>query len=165
MRNLLLFSPFSILQNEQTNYEAASRLGADSVMDIIDINFNEVADLDVALGASFTSKTIKTSQISKMRQFVDVSNRNIYKTKCDMTDPVGPGCVSSVEDVKVIVTIHVEPLELEEELLDDGLCLEGDDAVLVPLVPAVQHHAVHRAGEVGQEAALPALAARLADRV
>ena len=86
-------------------------------------------------------------------------------TKCDMTDPVGPGCVSSVEDVEVVVTIHVEPLELEEELLDDGLCLEGDDAVLVPLVPAVQHHAVHRAGEVGQEAALPALAARLADRV
>ena len=70
-----------------------------------------------------------------------------------------------VVDVEVIVAVHLQPLELEEELLDDGLCLEGDDAVLVPLVPAVQHHAVHRAGEVGQEAALPALAARLADRV
>ena len=91
-----------------------------------------------------------------------MSRMEIYQTKCDMTDPVGSGCVSSVEDVEVVVTIHVESLELEEELLDDGLSLEGDDAVLVPLVPAVQHHAVHRAGEVGQVAAL---AARLADRV
>ena len=46
-------------------------------MDIIDINFNEVADLDVALGASFTSKTLETSQIYKLSQFVDVSNGNI----------------------------------------------------------------------------------------
>ena len=67
-----------------------------------------------------------------------------------------------VVDVEVIIAVHLQPLELEEELLDDGLSLEGDDAVLVPLVPAVQHHAVHRAGEVGQVAAL---AARLADRV
>ena len=48
-----------------------------------------------------------------------MSRMEIYQTKCDMTDPVGSGCVSSVEDVEVVVTIHVEPLELEEELLDD----------------------------------------------
>ena len=89
----------------------------------------------------------------------------IYQTKCDMTDPVGSGCVSSVEDVEVVVTIHVEPLELEEELLDDGLSLEGDDAVLVPLVPAVQHHPVHCLGDVGHEVAVLALRADLADRV
>ena len=68
-------------------------------------------------------------------------------------------------NVEVVIAIHLKSFKLQEELLEDGLCLEGDDAVLVPLVPAVQHHAVHRAGEVGQEAALPALAARLVDRV
>ena len=46
-------------------------------MDIIDINFNEVADLDVALGASFKSKTLET-KIYKLSQFVDVSNGNIH---------------------------------------------------------------------------------------
>ena len=90
-----------------------------------------------------------------------MSRMEIYKTKCDMTDPVGSGCVSSVEDVEVVVTIHVESLELEEELLDDGLSLEGDDAVLVPLVPAVQHHAVHRPLDLGQEVALSVLVADL----
>ena len=90
-----------------------------------------------------------------------MSRMEIYQTKCDMTDPVGSGCVSSVEDVEVVVTIHVEPLELEEELLDDGLSLEGDDAVLVPLVPAVQHHAVHRPLDLGQEVALSVLVADL----
>ena len=69
--------------------------------------------------------------------------------------------MSSVEDVKVVVTIHVEPLELEEELLDDGLCLEGDDAVLVPFVPALQHHPVHRPWNVGHKVSLLVLAANL----
>ena len=73
--------------------------------------------------------------------------------------------VGSIIDIEMVVTVNVEPLKLDQELLQDTLRLEGDDTVLVPLVPAVQHHAVHRAGEVGQEAALPALAARLADRV
>ena len=62
----------------------------------------------------------------------------------------------------MVVAVDVKSLKLQQEFLQDALGLEGDHAVLVPLVPAVQHHAVHRAGEVGQVAAL---AARLADRV
>ena len=90
-----------------------------------------------------------------------MSRMEIYQTKCDMTDPVGSGCVSSVEDVEVVVTIHVEPLELEEELLDDGLSLEGDDAVLVSLVPTLQDDTVHRLLDLGEEVALFALVADL----
>ena len=56
----VIFSYFLPSQFYKTNYEAASRLGAVSVMDVIDINFNEVADLDVAAGASFKSKTLET---------------------------------------------------------------------------------------------------------
>ena len=78
-----------------------------------------------------------------------------------MTDPVGSGCVSSVEDVEVVVTIHVESLELEEELLDDGLSLEGDDAVLVPLVLAVQDHTVHGLLDLGEKVSLLALITEL----
>ena len=70
--------------------------------------------------------------------------------------------MSSIIDIEMVVTVNVKSLELQQELLHHGLRLEGDDTVLVPLVPAVQHHAVHRAGEVGQVAAL---AARLADGV
>ena len=90
-----------------------------------------------------------------------MSRMEIYKTKCDMTDPVGSGCVSSVEDVEVVVTIHVESLKFQQELLEDGLCLEGDNAVLIPLVPALQHHSVHRPWNVGHKVPLLVLAANL----
>ena len=90
-----------------------------------------------------------------------MSRMEIYQTKCDMTDPVGSGCVSSVEDVEVVVTIHVESLKFQQELLEDGLCLEGNDAVLIPLVPALQHHPVHRPLDLGEEVSLPGLVANL----
>ena len=59
--------------------------------------------------------------------------------------------VGSIIDVEMVVTVNVEPLKLDQELLQDTLRLEGDDTVLVPLVPAIQHHAVHRPGYVGHE--------------
>ena len=75
--------------------------------------------------------------------------------------PVCTGGVSSVINVEVIVTVHVEPLKLQEELLEDGLSLEGDDAVLVPLVPALQHHPVHCPLYLGEEIPLPRLVTNL----
>ena len=75
--------------------------------------------------------------------------------------PVCPSSVSPIINVEMIVAVHVKPLKLQEELLKDGLCLEGDDAVLVPLVPALQHHPVHRPWNVGHEVPILVLAANL----
>ena len=61
----------------------------------------------------------------------------------------------------MVVTVDVKSLKLQQELLQDALRLEGDDAVLVPLVLAVQDHTVHRPGDAGHEVALPRLAADL----
>ena len=69
--------------------------------------------------------------------------------------------MGSVIDIQVVVTVDVESLKLQQELLQDALRLEGDDAVLVPLVLAVQHHPVHRPGDAGHEVTLPRLAADL----
>ena len=71
--------------------------------------------------------------------------------------------MSSIIDIEMVVTVNVKSLKLQQELLQDALGLEGDDAVLVPLVPAVKHHPVHRPGDVGHEGALPGLAAHLAN--
>ena len=59
--------------------------------------------------------------------------------------------MSSIIDIEMVVTVDVKSLKLQQKLLQDALGLEGNDAVLVPLVPAVQHHAVHRPGYVGHE--------------
>ena len=64
-------------------------------------------------------------------------------------------------DVEMVVAVHLESLKLEQELFHDGLCLEGDDAVLVPLIPAVQHRPVYRALDSGEEVAVSALVADL----
>ena len=66
-----------------------------------------------------------------------------------------------IVNIQMIVAVHLEPLKLQEELLEYGLCLEGDDAVLVPLVPALQHHPVHRPLDLGEEVSLPRLVANL----
>ena len=59
------------------------------------------------------------------------------------------------------MTVHVQTIKLEQELLQYRLSLEGDDAVLVPLVPAVQHRPVYRALDSGEEVAVSALVADL----
>ena len=69
--------------------------------------------------------------------------------------------MSSIIDIEVVVTVNVKSLELQQELLQDALGLEGDDAVLVPLVPAVQHNPVHRPGDAEHEVAFPCFAADL----
>ena len=66
-----------------------------------------------------------------------------------------------IVNIQMIVAVHLEPLKLQEELLEYGLCLEGDDAVLVPLVPALQNHPVHRPLDLGEEVSLPRLVANL----
>ena len=71
--------------------------------------------------------------------------------------------MSSIIDIEMVVTVDVKSLKLQQELLQDALGLEGDDAVLVPLVPAVQHHPVHCPGDVGHEGPLLRLAAHLAN--
>ena len=71
--------------------------------------------------------------------------------------------MGSIIDIEMIVAVNVKSLKLQQELLQDALGLEGNDAVLVPLVPAVQHHPVHRPGDVGHKGSLPGLAAHLAN--
>ena len=51
--------------------------------------------------------------------------------------------MSSIIDIEMVVAVDVKSLKLQQEFLQDALGLEGDHAVLVPLVPAVQHYAVH----------------------
>ena len=77
------------------------------------------------------------------------------------THPPRTGHVSSIIDVKMIIAVHLQTIKLQQELLDDRLGLEGDDAVLVPLVLAVEDHPVHRPGDAGHEVTLPRLAADL----
>ena len=71
--------------------------------------------------------------------------------------------MSSIIDIEMVVTVNVKSLKLQQELLQDALGLEGDDAVLVPLVAALEDDAVHRPGDVGHEGPLPHLAAHLAN--
>ena len=66
-----------------------------------------------------------------------------------------------IVNIQVVIAVHLEPLKLQEELLEDGLCLEGDDAVLVPLVPALQHHPVYSPLDLGEKVSLPRLVADL----
>ena len=69
------------------------------------------------------------------------------------TYPEVSGGVGAIVDIEVVVTVHMQPgehqeelvedggdlpVELEEELLEDGGSLEADHAVLVPLVPATR---------------------------
>ena len=69
--------------------------------------------------------------------------------------------MSSIIDIEMVVTVNVKSLKLQQELLQDALGLEGDDAVLVPLVAALEDDAVHRPGDVGHEGPLPRFAAQL----
>ena len=69
--------------------------------------------------------------------------------------------MGTIVNIQMIIAVHLEPLKLQEELLEDGLCLEGDDTVLVPLVPALQHHPVHRPLDLREEVSLPRLVANL----
>ena len=94
-------------------------------------------------------------------QFLQTHLINVAKIVLQGIYPVCPSGVSSVIYVEVIVTVHVQPLKLQEELLEYGLCLEGDDAVLVPLVPTLQHHPVHRPWNVGHKVSFLVLAANL----
>ena len=90
----------------------------------------------------------------------NLSQKN-EETSKQYSYPVCTGGVGPVINVEVIVTVHVKPLKLQEELLEDGLSLEGDDAVLVPLVPALQHHPVHCPWDVGHKVSLLVLATNL----
>ena len=74
-----------------------------------------------------------------------------------VTDPPGSSHVSPVIDVEMVIAVHLEPLELQQELLHHGLRLEGDDAVLVPLVATLEDDAVHRLLDLGEKVALFAL--------
>ena len=65
--------------------------------------------------------------------------------------------MSPVIDVEMVIAVHLEPLELQQELLHHGLRLEGDDAVLVPLVATLEDDAVHRLLDLGEKVALFAL--------
>ena len=65
--------------------------------------------------------------------------------------------MSSIIDIEMVVTVNVKSLELQQELLQDALGLEGDDAVLVPLVAALEDDAVHRLLDLGEKVALFAL--------
>ena len=78
-----------------------------------------------------------------------------------ITHSEGASGVGSVIDIEMVVTVDVESLKLEKELLKDALRLEGKDAVLVPLVLAIQHHAVHCPGDAGHKVPLPRLVADL----
>ena len=73
--------------------------------------------------------------------------------------------MGSVIDVEMIVAVHVESVELEQELLNDGVSLEGDDTVLVSLVVALQHHPVHRSGDCRHEVTLLVLPADVTNQV
>ena len=66
-----------------------------------------------------------------------------------------------IVNIQVVIAVHLEPLELQEELLEDGLSLEGDNAVLIPLVPALQHHPVYCPLYLGEEIPLPSLVTNL----
>ena len=61
----------------------------------------------------------------------------------------------------MVVTVNVKSLELQQELLQDALGLEGDDAVLVPLVAALEDDTVHRPGDVRHESPLLRFTAQL----
>ena len=63
------------------------------------------------------------------------------------------------------MTVHVQTIKLEQELLQYRLSLEGDDAVLVPLVPAIQHRPVNCSGDPGQEATFLAVRADSPHRI
>ena len=69
--------------------------------------------------------------------------------------------MGSIIDIEMVVTVNVKSLKLQQELLQDALGLEGDDAVLVPLVPALQHHPVHSPLDLGEKVSLPRLVADL----
>ena len=74
-----------------------------------------------------------------------------------LTHPPGASYMSSIVDIEMVIAVHLEPVKLEQELLNDGLSLEGDDTVLVPLVVALQHHTVNCPLDLAEEVALPAL--------
>ena len=65
-----------------------------------------------------------------------------------------PGGVGSIENIKMVVTVHVESFKTEQKLLQDGLGLEGDDAIDVPLVPADHNCAVDCLGYLGPKVSI-----------
>ena len=73
--------------------------------------------------------------------------------------------MSAVIDVQMVMTVHVESVKLEQELLNDGLSLEGDDTVLVPLIIALQHHTIHCPGDARHEVTLLVLPADVSHQI
>ena len=73
--------------------------------------------------------------------------------------------MSSIIDVQMIMAVHVKSVKLEQELLYDGVSLEGDHTVLVPLIIALQHYTIHRPGDAGHEVTLLVLPADVSNQV
>ena len=64
----------------------------------------------------------------------------------------------AVVDDEFVIAVEGQFLEADHEALQDGLGLEGDDAVEVALVERGDHGTVHGPGNVGEEALFAAFA-------
>ena len=78
-----------------------------------------------------------------------------------LTHPPCSCYVGPVVDVEMIVAVHLKPLKLQQELLNDGFRLEGDDTVLVSLVLTVQDDSIHGLLNLGEKISLLALITEL----
>ena len=65
------------------------------------------------------------------------------------TYPPWSSHVSSIIDVEMVIAIHLESLELEQELLHNRLCLESNDTVFIPLISTLKNNSIHSPLDLG----------------
>ena len=56
--------------------------------------------------------------------------------------------MSSIIDVKMIMTIHVKSLELQKEFFQDGLGLKTNDTVFIPLIVTLKNNTIYSSKKI-----------------
>lgn len=74
---------------------------------------------------------------------------------------VGAHSIGPVVDEQVVVAVQLEALEPQHEPLEDGVRLEGDGALQVPLAPGSEHGALDHAVVLLQEGVVAQLRHRV----
>ena len=57
--------------------------------------------------------------------------------------------MSSIINVKMIMTIHVKSFELQKEFFQDGLGLKTNDTVFIPLIVTLKNNTIYSSKKIG----------------
>jgi hypothetical protein len=94
---------------------------------VLDCRYHE---LEAVIGAPRIRHVLQRDVIGSREEraeiFLRVATTDVLFVRANMR---------SIENVQVVVAVHVEDLKSEHEALEDGMCLKRDDTVEIAVVP------------------------------